>query len=178
METITTPDAQQLQELLQSIRDAKNKADFVVCSAHWGISRGKLDEGLLRSRVGYQMEVGRACVDAGADLIVGHHPHLLQGVECYKNSIICYSIGNFVFARGTGVGAGFPPETVIADCTFRKGQAPDLSFWPVLVDADDIPNVVTLEQAPGVLEQLEADSTNLGTRFVASEGRIQVRQIA
>ena len=144
---------------------------------HWGISRGKLDEPLLRTRVDYQMEVGRACVDAGADLIVGHHPHLLQGVECYKNGIICYSIGNFVFARGTGVGAGFPPETVIADCTFKKGQAPDLCFWPVLVDAEDIPHVMSLEDAPGVLQQLTADSVNLGTRFVASKGKIKVRKI-
>lgn len=177
METITTADAEQKEALLNSVRQAKSVADFVVCSAHWGVSRAKLDEPLLRARAGYQTELGRACIDAGADLIVGHHPHLLQGVECYKQGIICYSIGNFVFARGTGVPAGFPPETVIADCTFRKGRPLELSFWPVMVGADDVPRVVDLKHGgEEVLKELQAASASFDTHFDYSDGLIRVQR--
>ncbi len=65
-------------------------ADLAVVSMHWG------DEYQLRSNK-KQQEIGRALVEAGADLIVGHHPHVVQEIEKYKNGWIAYSLGNFVF---------------------------------------------------------------------------------
>lgn len=172
METKTMPDPPQQEAQLQAVKDAKQQADAVICSIHWGVSKGNTDSGLLRRRVSYQMQLGRACIDAGASLVVGHHPHVLQGVESYKQGVICYSLGNFVFARGTGVPSGFPPESVIADCSFTKTGLRELSFFPVLVNKDDQPEVVDLETGRAVLATLEEDSRALGTTFTPRDGKI------
>ncbi len=65
-------------------------AELVIVQVHWGIER----EGIPTDR---QREVGYAAIDAGADLVIGHHPHVLQGVEEYKGKMIAYSLGNFCF---------------------------------------------------------------------------------
>jgi gamma-polyglutamate biosynthesis protein CapA len=83
--------------LFNQIIDAKNSkrgnADLVVVHAHWGQEYD--DEPSPR-----QQELGRAMVEAGADIIVGHHPHVLQSFEVYKDGIIFYSLGNFIFDQG------------------------------------------------------------------------------
>lgn len=65
-------------------------ADIIVVSFHWG------EEYQTRSNK-KQQEIGRALAEAGADLIIGHHPHVVQELERYKNSWIAYSLGNFIF---------------------------------------------------------------------------------
>jgi len=65
-------------------------ADIVIVSLHWG------EEYQIRSNK-KQQEIGRALAEVGADLIVGHHPHVVQELERYKNSWIAYSLGNFIF---------------------------------------------------------------------------------
>lgn len=64
--------------------------DIVIVSFHWG------EEYQTRSNK-TQQEIGRALAEAGADLIIGHHPHIVQELERYKNSWIAYSLGNFIF---------------------------------------------------------------------------------
>ncbi len=75
---------------LQEIRAAKEKCDHLVVYVHWGIERNTAPEE-------YQREMGRQYIDAGADLVVGSHPHVLQEIEYYKGKPIAYSLGNFVF---------------------------------------------------------------------------------
>lgn len=72
------------------IAKAKETADCVIVSFHWG------GEGLDKPKP-YQLAVAHQAVDAGADIIIGHHPHTLQGVEYYGNGVIFYSLGNFAF---------------------------------------------------------------------------------
>lgn len=80
----------------RAIRDLKEKVDVVVVSMHWG------DEYKTSSN-GEQKRMARALVDAGADLVIGHHPHVTEEVEMYrspltgKESLIAYSLGNLVF---------------------------------------------------------------------------------
>lgn len=78
-----------LAALVADIRAAKEKADAVVVSLHWGIH---FVPGTLAD---YQKEVAYAAIDAGCDLILGHHAHILKGAEVYKGKTIFYSIGNF-----------------------------------------------------------------------------------
>ncbi|MEI8155135.1 MAG: CapA family protein, partial [Hyphomicrobiales bacterium] len=76
--------------LIQAVRAAKADADYLVVAPHWGV--------VGQDRVmPYQEEVAHALIDAGADAIVGHHPHRLHGVEVYKERPIFYSLGNFIF---------------------------------------------------------------------------------
>lgn len=178
IEIKTTFDSQQKEAMLQTIKDAKQQADAVICSIHWGVSAGNMTTGLLLQRVLYQTQLGRECIDAGASLIVGHHPHALQGVERYKDGVICYSLGNFIFVRGSSVPSEmhFPPETVIVDCSFTKKGIKELSFFPVRVDSEGQAEVVGLETDTGkaVLARLEEDSRALGTRFTPRNGKIYV----
>ena len=75
--------------MLEDIRRAKEEADVVVVSMHWGIhfTEAEVAE--------YQFEYAHAAIDAGADLILGHHAHILKPIEVYKGKVIFYSLGNF-----------------------------------------------------------------------------------
>lgn len=79
------------QYLLDGVVAARNQgADLVVACCHWGIEREHYPND-------YQRNLGHKLIDAGADLVVGNHPHVLQGVEEYNGKIIIYSLGNFSF---------------------------------------------------------------------------------
>lgn len=81
-------------ELVNMIKHCEELSDYTVVSFHWG------GEGRTTPKQ-YQKEFAHLSVDAGADLIIGHHPHVLQGVELYRNKLIAYSLGNFAFGSYT-----------------------------------------------------------------------------
>ena len=64
--------------------------NLIIASCHWGIEREYYPND-------YQRRVAHDLIDSGVDLVIGHHPHVLQGVELYNGKIICYSLGNFCF---------------------------------------------------------------------------------
>ncbi|WP_233568028.1 CapA family protein [Cohnella faecalis] len=78
-------------KVIAAIREAKGNADLVVVLVHWGIEKAERPDDK-------QKTLGHAFVDAGADLVIGSHPHVLQGFEAYKGKWIAYSLGNFVFS--------------------------------------------------------------------------------
>ena len=78
------------EKLIESISDAKNNADLVVVSFHFG------DEYQSEPNE-FQQRIAKRVIDAGADVVVGHHPHAIQPLERYNNGYIAYSLGNFVF---------------------------------------------------------------------------------
>lgn len=82
------------EKLPKYIADAREKADLVFVSVHAGKEYIHVPDADLQARF-------RKWVDAGADLVVGHHPHVVQPIEQYKNGIIFYSLGNFVFGSRT-----------------------------------------------------------------------------
>lgn len=63
---------------------------IVIVSFHWGVERSNYPNAT-------QMALGRHAIDSGADLVLGHHPHVIQGIEEYKGKYIVYSLGNFIF---------------------------------------------------------------------------------
>lgn len=96
------------EELEKDISKLKEEgAQLVVVSIHWGeenaATPGKL-----------QQSLAHAAVDAGADLVIGHHPRVLQGIEKYNGKYICYSLGTFL-TGDTGLG---DKDTVIFQMTF------------------------------------------------------------
>ncbi|MDR3208931.1 MAG: CapA family protein [Rickettsiales bacterium] len=74
------------------IARAKRAADFVIVSMHWG-------EELAPHASGRQKKIAREIIDAGASVVWGHHPHVIQEMEKYKNGFIFYSLGNFIFSH-------------------------------------------------------------------------------
>jgi poly-gamma-glutamate synthesis protein (capsule biosynthesis protein) len=78
------------EQMILDIQKAKRLADIVVVSFHWG-------EEYQTKHNSFQEKLAHAAIDAGADLIVGHHPHVVQELEKYNGGNIVYSLGNFVF---------------------------------------------------------------------------------
>jgi poly-gamma-glutamate capsule biosynthesis protein CapA/YwtB (metallophosphatase superfamily) len=105
---------------VQAIRLAREKADLVIVIAHWGKERA--DE-----PVDHQIDLARAYIDAGADLVVGGHPHVLQGFESYKKKWIAYSLGNFIFTRST---APKTWETMVLQATCTQNGSCQLKMLP------------------------------------------------
>jgi hypothetical protein len=83
------------EDIVQKIQKLKANTDYIVLTLHWGIE-------LLQYPSLNQRELAKRCIDAGANVIIGHHSHTLQGVETYKNGLIAYSLGNFVFSGVKG----------------------------------------------------------------------------
>ena len=77
------------EKVAQKIQEEKNSGQFVVVYTHWGEEYAPPRERVKR--------LARSFIDAGADLIVGSHPHIVQEKETYKNKFIYYSLGNFIF---------------------------------------------------------------------------------
>lgn len=102
-------------QLLEEIRSTRETTDFLVVYLHWGVEREDTPKD-------YQRELGRACIDAGADLVIGSHPHVLQGIEYYNGKPIVYSLGNFVF--GSSI-----PKTMLLEVTW-SGDALQLRLLP------------------------------------------------
>ncbi len=75
-------------KMIANIEKSDSLADFVIVTFHWGSE-------LKNQPKTYQKDFAHAAIDAGADLVIGHHPHVLQGIEIYKNRLIAYSLGNF-----------------------------------------------------------------------------------
>ena len=68
----------------------RDSVDFVVVNLHWGTEKADSPDGSQRM-------FAHQVIDAGADALIGHHPHVLQGIERYKKGVIVYSLGNFIF---------------------------------------------------------------------------------
>ena len=102
---VTAPHAGDLEHLVADVRRAKQDADFVFVSLHWGLH-------YVPRPCDYQPLVAHAAIEAGACAILGHHAHQPQGIELYKSGVIFYSIGNFSLygergATGAGKGANY-----------------------------------------------------------------------
>ncbi len=78
--------------LLAAIKEARTHCDFLSVFVHWGIERDEYPQD-------YQVTMAQQYIDAGADLVVGAHPHVLQGIAYYENKPVFYSLGNFIFNR-------------------------------------------------------------------------------
>lgn len=99
-----------LNEMKIAVKKLKKEVDIVVVSFHWGVEYD------LRSS-SHQQNIAKTLVDVGADIIVGHHPHVRQEIEKYKNGWIIYSLGNFVFGQDWGIETmkGMFAEVLIQD---------------------------------------------------------------
>lgn len=115
----TTAFARDVERACAEIAAVRPHVDVVVVGIHWGLPPGWAPRvnGLLAT---YQRPLGHRLIDAGTDIVAGHHPHVVHPVEVYGDGLVAYSLGNFVFQpwaqwapEGTGDGAGFETEVPI-----------------------------------------------------------------
>lgn len=138
-------------EMRAAIKDARLAADFVVVSLHAGTEyEAEPDDS--------QVELAHAAIDAGADLVLGHHPHVVQPVERYRDRYILYSLGNFVFdqwwSRETCLG-------LVARLMIGPWGLERIEFLPVLINKDAQPEILTGPEASAVLSKLKLDLDEL-----------------
>ncbi|MDP2664981.1 MAG: CapA family protein [bacterium] len=91
--SVTWMDGSRLSQLMEEVEAAKLAADIVVVSFHFG------DEYQTKPNATQEL-LSKTAISAGANLVIGHHPHIVQSVEQYQTGWIAYSLGNFVFDQG------------------------------------------------------------------------------
>jgi poly-gamma-glutamate capsule biosynthesis protein CapA/YwtB (metallophosphatase superfamily) len=155
------------EQLERDIKAARQQADIVVCAFHWGISRGFLKV------AEYQSELGRHAIDVGADIVFGHHPHVIQGVEVYKRKAIFYSLGNFTFAQHNPA-KGHEAETMIVRCGIADGRIDTVEIVPVRCDQNIDPHILSLQEGKDIVDMIAQRSAAFGTRFEAAGDAIRL----
>jgi len=108
--------------LRRDVRRAAAEAELVVVSFHWGAE-------LREWPKEYQQVFAHLAIDAGADLVIGHHPHTLQPLEWYRGRLIAYSLGNFVFGSYTRTARG-----ALLLITFADGEPVWADLYPLDVN--------------------------------------------
>ena len=104
--------------LIADIQKSKAECDYLAVAIHWGIEKKQVPEN-------YQKEMGHKFIDAGADIVIGSHPHVLQGIEYYAGKPILYSMGNFIFNSSI-------PETMLGRITFKEDGSTSLQVIPAV----------------------------------------------
>jgi poly-gamma-glutamate synthesis protein (capsule biosynthesis protein) len=147
------------------IVDARGQADYVIVSFHWGKEATETVQQ-------YQRNAAHKAIEAGADVIIGHHPHVLQGVERYKSGIIFYSLGNFTFASKSTTA----DVSAIIRLKFTDGLR-EAEILPLDVLHKRVgfqPQLLTGTKGAAVIEKLNKLSETFKTRIQSREGRYTI----
>jgi poly-gamma-glutamate synthesis protein (capsule biosynthesis protein) len=166
------------------VRRARADSDVVVVSIHWGVPPGWAApfQGILAD---YQQPLAHALVDAGADVILGHHPHTLHGIELYRSRPVFYSLGNFIFhamaeGRRFALGRPAPPyqmdavrtpelgESAVFRLAFEGARCARISVHPTAADTTGEQYPVTGPQASHILQRMHSMCAALGTAMEIS----------
>ena len=131
------------ERVMADIRFARPLADLVIVALHWGIEYATRPQ---RS----QIELAHQMIDAGADLIVGGHPHVVQPLEEYEGRWIAYSLGNFVFDQKDPA----TRRAVMLKVTTRGRQIAEVTSIPIQIDRSFRAVLTPAEEKP--LPPLEA----------------------
>ncbi len=160
---ITAPDEQDLKMILDDVSALRKRVDIVIPVFHWGVIWAP------RIIADYQVTVAHACIDAGADMIMGHHAHVPKAIEVYKGKAIFYSLSNFCMTKpfpspkwkeepwkhgALRNHADQDPEypllpygrdakkTLLAKAVFGKDGVKSVSFLPMMIDKQYRPEVL------------------------------------
>ena len=147
------------ETVCRRIAALRDEGHAVVVGIHWGVPEHWMSpfQGRLAA---YQRPLGRALIDAGAEIVFGHHSHSLHPVEVYRGRPIFYSAGNFLFEDPKEFMA---PESVIVQAVFGRDLA--VTLVPAVADAEGFPHLAQGDAAHRVLDRLADLSAPFGTRL-------------
>ncbi|PYV19394.1 MAG: hypothetical protein DMG21_01670 [Acidobacteria bacterium] len=127
-----------------AIQEARKQADFVILMIHWGAQ----GDHRITHR---QRALARVAVEAGCDVVVGMHPHVIQGIEYFGRVPVFYSIGNFSFPSIKPA----EMECFVAKLCFRPNHAAAVELVPAEISARGAPTVAQGKEATGILSHLD-----------------------
>ncbi|MEH7462429.1 CapA family protein [Bacillus thuringiensis] len=133
----------------KTIKEQKKDADYMIVYMHWGVEK-------TNRPAAYQKEYVQKMVDAGANAIVGSHPHWLQGFEYYNKVPVAYSLGNFLFPDYV---KGHSAETGVLTIKF-KGKDVSMSFNPYMIRNNQITPLQGTEKQ-NMLQYLQSISNDV-----------------
>ncbi len=119
-------------DIITDIESIKPQCDSIIVSLHWGT------ENVLYPHP-QQIDLAHRLIDAGATVILGHHPHIIQGIERYKQGLIAYSLGNFQF--NPKISYTKTNKSIILCLDFSKERLENYYMIPVIIDQDFVPTV-------------------------------------
>ena len=140
----------EINMIRKDIEAIRGKVDVLVVSLHWGKEYDTIPSQKQRQEA-------HQIIDWGADLILGHHPHVMQGIETYKGKVIAYSLGNFVFDQKKD-GADW---SIMLACTFRGKELHSVETIPHGRFRSYFPKVAEGELKKQLLEKLKTRSLPL-----------------
>jgi poly-gamma-glutamate capsule biosynthesis protein CapA/YwtB (metallophosphatase superfamily) len=156
---------QRLATVTKAIKAAHRHADYVIVSFHWGIER-------RYPPTATQVRFGHAAVRAGADLVLSHHPHVIEGVEFYRKGLIAYSLGNFVFSPGSTE----CHDTMILTLTLGPKGIHSVVAKPALIDPAGRPRYTSGSTRRRILGTIKRTSRALHTHVTISNGTAKLRK--
>jgi poly-gamma-glutamate capsule biosynthesis protein CapA/YwtB (metallophosphatase superfamily) len=154
--------------LCDAISSLKRQVDIVVVAMHWGVPSYWLSpfQGILAT---YQQPLGHALIDAGADIICGHHSHSLHPIEIYKERMILYSLGNFVFEDPRDF---MEPESFIVTVALDRNIHVELV--PLMIDRHGFPTLALGSTADAVFSKLGDMSLTIQSRMQRTGDRARI----
>ena len=152
--------------IIKNLQAWRDSVDFIVTSFHWSAEK-------LETPKEYQKYFAHLAIDYGADLVLGHHPHVLQGIEIYKNRLIAYSLGNFAF----GSYSEYALDSIILKVYLTESGLHSAQCFPINVDNADVefqPRLVEGQRKQAVLDSLRKLSAplNAGVNIIRHSGLI------
>lgn len=133
-----------MDSIRKDIRELRNKVDVLIVSLHWGMEYSM-------APAQKQREEAHQIIDWGADLILGHHPHVMQGIEIYKGKVIAYSLGNFVFDQK----GNWTDRSFLLACKFQGKALSSAEIIPLDRFRTYFPKVAEGKTRTDVLEELK-----------------------
>jgi poly-gamma-glutamate synthesis protein (capsule biosynthesis protein) len=161
----------------QCVRECRSRFDFLIVTVHWGFGSGdELAE--------YQQPLAHALIDAGADLIHGHHPHAIHPIEFYQNKPILYGLGTLVGQqvfmdadpKTKQLWAEMSAEGCIALFRPRSDGSAQVRLIPHILNARRLPELAKGDALDQLLSRLKRLSSPFGTVIEISNGVVVARK--
>ncbi|MEM2893907.1 MAG: CapA family protein [Candidatus Bathyarchaeia archaeon] len=158
------PMEEDVKMLREHIKHVKDEADFLIVSIHWG---REYEDTPSES----QMRLGHEMIDAGADMIIGHHPHTAQSIESYKGKYIFYSLGNFAMQVEWDIARceAYLNEAFMVRVFIDDVKTPKVEILPTRTDRTGLPMIS--EDSYNVIRHLRSLSSPLNVEII-QQGQI------
>ena len=131
------------EQMRADVQEAREQSDLVIVSCHWGVEYSAYPNASQR-------ELARVLTAAGVDLVIGHHPHVVQGLSYGAQTFVAYSLGNFVFYHGP---TSETAETVIMRCLLDASGVKTIDFMPVAI-ANCQPSILSSAETGRVTDRI------------------------
>lgn len=158
-----------LRRMREDIQKLRARVDLLIVNHHWGTS-------MVHDVRAFQREIGHASVDAGADIVLGGHPHVVQGIEFHRGKPIVYCLGNLIFDFDVPFFTEATHQTFLFGCTLSKAGAGEFYVLPCRAGTRNPPALQSPLRGAGreIFNLLSRLSGPFGTRMRVEKGRISI----